>query len=508
MKIRGLLLLVIASVSCGAERAALGRPARFEPSQRLDGIGLGRQLPSELLLAARTEAMVNTQTFSILRDPRAVAGAQRVTAPGLQAIFQKASERGGIPASLVEAIAYLESWGDPKAVSPTGPLGIMQITRATARAMGLTVSSARRYRVVTRRVPVRSKGKTTYRTVKRRVPYSVIVRDDRLNPALAVPAAAAYLARLEQRFGGRDWAVFAYHCGEGCASQMIALTRQAQGATDPPTVAQMFFLGSPSHNRELHEAVRRHMQRDYSPTYWFRIMRAQQLLEIWRQDPEGFHRKAEYYRSQYHDGPRAPHRLSVWLKGDDFVYKNIEDIEACERLVRALDDPDYLGYRLRLKGPNAIAARDPGRRDAYMRASPSALGALTYIAFETRRLHEILKPRGEVFQPLEVVALVKPMEYRERLGGGQDQAEFLAHSSGEVFDLDVSSLPRGQREALQFVLEDLGWNGYLGFVEESRGSGRYHIGPSPEAREFFARVFDESANGAPSDRDGGLGTID
>lgn len=252
-----------------AERALSNSP-HFEPSERLSGIGADREGLSELLLAARAEAMVDSQTFSIMRDAQSVTGAQRITAPGLQAIFDRASERSGLPASLIEAIAYLESWGDPHAVSPTGPRGIMQITQATARSMGLRVHYATRYRVTNQRVAVRSKGRVVYRTVRKRTPYSALVRDDRLNPALAVPAAASYLARLEQRFGGRDWAVFAYHCGEGCASQMINLTRQARGATEPPTVAQMFFLGSPSRNRELYDAVRRHMQRDYSPTYWFR----------------------------------------------------------------------------------------------------------------------------------------------------------------------------------------------------------------------------------------------
>ena len=111
--------------------------SRFEPSQRLSGIGVERKWISGLLVAARAEAMVESQTFGIMRDARAVEGAQRVAAPGLQAIFQKASERSGLPVSLIEAIAYLESWGDPKAVSPTGPRGIMQISQGTARAMGL-----------------------------------------------------------------------------------------------------------------------------------------------------------------------------------------------------------------------------------------------------------------------------------------------------------------------------------------------------------------------------------
>lgn len=488
-----------------ADKAVSGS-SYFEPSARLSGIGVDREGLSELLLAARAEAMVESQTFSIMRDARAMDGARRITAPGLQAIFRKASERSGLPASLIEAMAFLESWGDPRAESPTGPRGIMQIALGTARNMGLRVSYATRYRVTSRRVAVRSKGRVRYRTVRKRTPYTVLVRDDRLNPDLAIPAAASYLARLEERFGGRDWAVFAYHCGEGCASQMIGLTRQARGATEPPTVAQMFFLGSPSHNRELYEAVRRHMQRDYSPTYWFRVMRAQQLLQIWRDDPNGFRAKAGYYRSETHDGPRAPHRLAVWLKSDDIVYQSIDDIASDRRLVQAPDNPDYLGYRLRLKGPNAIGALDPGRLESYLRASPAALGALTYIAYETRRLHGSLA--GRTFEPIEVVSLVKPMEYRDRLGGGAEQTEFLSHCTGEVFDIDVSGLPRDQREALEFVLDDLGWSGYLGFVEEAPGSGRIHIGPSPSGREFFTRIYREASGAEGSGTQLGLGTLD
>ena len=43
-----------------------------------------------------------------------------------------------MPAEVIEAVAYLESWGDAKAESPAGPKGIMQISEATARTMGLT----------------------------------------------------------------------------------------------------------------------------------------------------------------------------------------------------------------------------------------------------------------------------------------------------------------------------------------------------------------------------------
>ena len=493
---RGILLFAIFGAFLGAQWDDLfHRTSYFEPANRLSGIGVDRQHLTEMVLAARTEQMVRSQTFSIMREPQAVAGAQRITAPRLQTIFRQAAARSGLPANLIEAVAYLESWGDPRAQSPAGPRGIMQIADGTARRIGLRITYATRYKVSKERVLVRRKGrKPVYRTVRKRTPYTVLVRDDRLRPERAVPAAAVYLAQMEQRLGGRDWAVFAYHCGEGCVAEMLDLTHRARGASNPPTVAQMFFLGSPAYNRNLYEAVRRQMQRDYSPTYWFRVMRAQQLLQAWREDPDGFRRTAEEYRTNLNNGARAPHRLSVWLKDEDMAYRSCEDIIADRggQLARALDNPDLFGYALRKTGPGAIGAYDPERRDYYLRAAPSALGTLTYIAFETRRLHEEMRPSGEKFVPLEVTSLVEPLDYRERLGGARDQPEFLAHCTGQVFDVNVADLPRGEQEALRFVLDDMGWDGYLGFVEESAGSGRMHIGCAPSARPFFAKVFDEA----------------
>ena len=125
-----------------------------------------------------------------------------------------------------------------------------------------------------------------------------------------------------------------------------------------------------------------------------------------------------------------------------------------------------------------------------MQASPSAIGALTYIAFETRRLHEALKPKGEVFVPLEVTSLIRPIESLKQ--AGDPKSEFHAHCSGHVFDINYSVLPPKERECLRFVLEDIGWGGYLGFVEESPNSGTLHIGCAPSARDFFTQVFEEA----------------
>jgi len=247
------------------------RPDRFAPTHKLAGIGIERADIADDLLRVRTDLMIQSQTFAIMREAQSVSGADRITGSKLQSLFKTAERQSGFPASTLAAISYLESWGLPAAESPAGPKGIMQISEATARSMGLKVLHATRYKTTTQTKTVKGRK----RTVKVRTPYTVTVRDERLMPERAIPAAGAYLARLEQKFNGRDWAIFAYHCGEGCVSYLRSVAEMANGFRDHPfTVARMFFNCSPAYNRNLYEAVQTQMQRDYSPTYWFRVMRA------------------------------------------------------------------------------------------------------------------------------------------------------------------------------------------------------------------------------------------
>ena len=465
-----------------------GGPERFTPTHRVNGIGISRDDISDELLEIRTERMIESQTFTIMRESQALAGAKRVTGSAkLQALFRSASAASGMPATVIEAICYLESWGDPKAQSISGPRGIMQISGATAVSMGLKVTYATRYHTAREKVPVKAKGKTTYRTVTRKTPYKVLVRDDRIVPERAIPAAAHYLAGMERKFGGQDWAIFAYHCGQGCVGMMQEIARRARGVpAGQVTVARMFFSSNPAWNRELYDATQQQMQRDYSPTYWFRIRRAEQLLALYRKDPAEFARLAQSYKSDFVPTVRAPHRLSVWLKKDDLVYRSSDDIRAAlgQKLVKALNRPDYFGYEVKL----------PADLDSeYLtEASPSAIGTLAYISFETRRLYEEMGNKGP-FRPLVVTALVEPENYARQKG----KPEALAHCSGHVFDIDYSALPPAELECLRFVLSDLGWEGYLGFVED--GMDSLHIGCSPGAREFFTQVFQEAAGKAAGD---------
>ena len=475
--------------SLGAQFGLFHRDSYFQPVHRLTGIGVERKEVSEAVLEKRTELMTDSQTFSIMRDVHALEGAQRITSPKLQRIFDAAAKQSGMPSGLIAAVAYLESWGDVSAQSPAGPKGIMQFSGATAKRTGLQIVYATRYHVVKQQARVKVRGRMVNRTVTRKVPYEVLVRDERLNPERAIPAAANYLASMEQKFGGRDLAVFAYHCGEGCVSDFIQLAHQTPGLRDlPVTVPRLFFSSNPAHNREIYEKIRFHMGRDYSPTYFFRVMRAQQLLELYKTDPDAFKTLIEQYRNSGDPNRRAASRLAAWLKPQDLQYHSCEDLkrEEGKSLARVLDRPQFFGFQLRTSGNGAIGSWDLKNQSYYLQASPSAIGTLTYIAFETRRLFDELKPKGEKYVPLEVTALVRPLDFQEK----SQEGELPVHCTGQVFDLAFDFLPPHEKECLNFILEDMGWNGYLGFVEES--AGQMHVGCSPSSRDFFVKVYEET----------------
>ncbi|MCX6397856.1 MAG: transglycosylase SLT domain-containing protein [Propionibacteriales bacterium] len=91
-------------------------------------------------------------------------------------LFTRAAEKYGVPAGLLSAVAKQESGYNPKAVSPAGAQGLMQLMPGTAKGLGVTNS---------------------------------------FDPAQAVDGAARMLRDLTNRFGRTDLALAAYNAGPG-----------------------------------------------------------------------------------------------------------------------------------------------------------------------------------------------------------------------------------------------------------------------------------------------------
>lgn len=99
-------------------------------------------------------------------------------------IFQQAAQQHGLSYDLLRKVAFNESSFNPKAKSPTGPIGIMQFTKGTAKALGLNVTGG--------------------------------ADDDRYNAEKSIYAAARHLSELKAKFGGDEIkATLAYNQGEG-----------------------------------------------------------------------------------------------------------------------------------------------------------------------------------------------------------------------------------------------------------------------------------------------------
>lgn len=96
-----------------------------------------------------------------------------------EALFEAATRRHGLPAGLLSAVARTESSYDPRAVSPAGAQGLMQLMPGTARGLGV----------------------------------------DPFDPTQAVDGAARMLARDLRRFGSVELALAAYNAGAGAVQR-------------------------------------------------------------------------------------------------------------------------------------------------------------------------------------------------------------------------------------------------------------------------------------------------
>lgn len=112
--------------------------------------------------------------------PWALPGAETLTQVPYGNLFVQAGARHGVSPALLAAVAKVESGYNPRAVSPAGAQGLMQLMPATARELGVT---------------------------------------DPFDPRMAVDGAARLLSSLLREFGSLPLALAAYNAGSGAVRQ-------------------------------------------------------------------------------------------------------------------------------------------------------------------------------------------------------------------------------------------------------------------------------------------------
>jgi hypothetical protein len=125
----------------------------------------------------------------------------------LTPIVEGAALAEGMPTPILKGLVFRESSWRPNAVSPTGPVGLVQLARATAQSLGLSVATP----------------------------------DERLDPAKAAPAGARYLRDHFDHFPEAEndlerwrFALAAYNQGRGAVNGAIRSWMAAAGATGTP----------------------------------------------------------------------------------------------------------------------------------------------------------------------------------------------------------------------------------------------------------------------------------
>ncbi len=120
---------------------------------------------------------------------------------------RRIAERSEIEVELLLALIKTESTFNPKAISPTGAVGLMQLIPATARELGLKVPA--------------------YRNVKKPTPNPSV--DERFHPLKNLEAGVKYLHQMLKKYDGDySLSLAAYYVGPGNVRKNRKLTRSAE----------------------------------------------------------------------------------------------------------------------------------------------------------------------------------------------------------------------------------------------------------------------------------------
>ena len=106
----------------------------------LSGLGSDRSTLTLEQIEVRTERLQASTTFSLLRFPDALQAPRRIFNPAIWRIIERAAREYDLDPMLLAGMIFIESYGDPLAKSPTGPAGIAQLTKSSARELGLSTN--------------------------------------------------------------------------------------------------------------------------------------------------------------------------------------------------------------------------------------------------------------------------------------------------------------------------------------------------------------------------------
>jgi len=427
------------------------------------------------------------------KSPGGIVASARRTARWRDQIEQAAAAHGADP-DVMEAMVLLESAGRPEVIAgddPEAASGLAQIVAGTGTdLLGMRVDLARS-RALTKRIArveaETAKAKRQSRSKQPKVRTRALMKlrhlpkqeqalrkrraevDERFDPEAALDGMGKYLEIAADRFGRADLATTSYHMGIGNLENVIAAYRE-ETPVDDPSYAQLFFDSSPLVNRKSWKLLASFG--DDSSTYFWRVLAAERIMDLYRNDRSELERLAEL------QGKKATQEEVFHPETDTEVFATPDDVQA------GLDDgtlvelPDGVSYGYAIDpGMGELAPKLGVDPSLYRALRPEALATLIYM---TSRVREINGGKGE----LNVTSTVRDREYQKRLVGINDQATdaYSLHTTGWSFDIERRYASDRQAEAFQFMLDRLR---ALDVIDYAYEPDAIHVTVSNEAKPLL-----------------------
>ena len=402
-------------------------------------------------------------------------------------LVEDAVSGSGFDADLVEAIVFLESGGRPDVIAGDDPVaasGLTQILAETAQNfLGMDVD-LERSRALTVRIAGAERRGDHARAEQLRAERRAI--DDRFEPEEALAGTVRYLAAARERLGRDDLAVVSYHMGIGNLTNVL----RAYGAASPDvpvpelveeedlTWARVFFDTAPDRHSEAHALLGR--LGDDSPTYYWRVLAAREIMRLYRDDPERLEELDLLHaaKASAEEVLHPPAETERFV--DDADLRQALDDHVLQELP---DDPARLGFRL--DGTlGELAPQLGSSRELYRSLRPEALALLVYLGSRVQAL-------SGATRPLEVTSAVRDDGYQQLLR--EDNAEaargYSLHTTGYAFDIRRRYESGAHAQAFQFLLDDLTARGLIAWVREPAA---IHVTVASEAEELVDAILERA----------------
>ncbi len=407
----------------------------------------------------RVALIIESRKFWVLQDDNSVPGFEIVMQ--YRKDFEDAAAKYDVDPNDLEAIAQLESQGRTAVKSPTGPTGLMQITKKTGTNLGLVINDS---------------------------------RDDRLDPRKAIFAAAKLLRELINFFGRRDFAIAAYHSSQQRVANLVKVYLSPKEVTNGGkkditkyglTYGDIYFRCTPYVNAGTYAEILRLMREvDSGPNYYFKAECIRKLFVLRRKSKTEFLHEVE---KQKYNGRRASNRMWTFYREDDEAFVSANDLRSSLRKgkIVAIPNDQKFGFTIRTEGKDAVGQMDLPNQDLYMATKPETAGCLLYIA---HMLQELRNGRKRLV--LEVTSVTRTVDYQKKLSRFNPVAtkQLSFHVLGLAFDITKRGLSDQDMRDIQFVLEELDSTGFISWVPENAA---YHVvvAPNPDAISFFTGVY-------------------